>query len=253
MPYVPLKYLSQSALDSLGNDISSNRERYISGDFSDLAKENGWEIKSNTVNVDLDALNELNGTKSTAEADIRNSLIVYKSLQGMTPALAREERLWVRLTHVECLQYSRARWIKNVNDEALDNTVKKHFFARGRTGVRDDNAISRLWWNMHVATIANPESPENALQLILKTADIRQAIVERPNIASRKHLAQAIVRAMDAIPWLTSSEVIFREFMKEMNRDAGGILFEAISASEADCILRKYSSRVKFNLENSEK
>jgi hypothetical protein len=253
MTVIALKYLSQDRLDNLRDKISFNRDRYINGDFLDLATENGWEIESKTVKIDLDMLNELDGTDRTAEADIRNSMIVHKSLQGMTPALAREERVWVRLTHVECLRYSRARWIKKIEDESIDKTVQDHFFAEGLTGVRDDNAISRLWWNMHVATIIDPIEPEKALRQILKRADIRLNLVERPNIASRKHLARAIIRAIDSIPWITSTENSFRMFMKEMNRDAGGILFEAISDSEADSVLRKYASQAEFNSANSKK
>lgn len=251
MSYIPLKYLSQDVVNELRNNITLNRDKYASGSFLDLAKENGWEIEINTVQMDLDMLKGLDGADRTAEADIKNSLIVYKSLLGMTPALAREERVWLRLTHVECLEYSRARWIKKAEGDSLDKAVLDHFFAEGRTGIRDDNAISRLWWNMHVATIADPEDPEDALHHILKTADIRQAIVERPNIASRQPLARAIVRAMRSIPWITSSEGAFREFIKEMNRDAGGVLFEAISDSDADCILSAYAEHARINSINS--
>jgi hypothetical protein len=235
-------------VDELKENISINRDRYYSEGFLDLSRENGWEVESDKVQINLGMLADLDGTEGTAEADIRNSLIVYRSMPDMTPALAREERVWVRLTHVECLQYSRARWVKKAEGESIDKVVLDHFFAEGRTGIRDDNAISRLWWNMHVATIADPDDPEGALRLILKTADIRQAIVERPNTASRQPLARAIVRAMRFNPWITSSEVAFREFMKEMNRDAGGVLFEAIPDSDADSALSAYAAKARQHL-----
>lgn len=168
MTSTPLKYLSQVIVDELIDNISKNRDRYSTGDFLDLSCENGWEIESDKVKIDLDMLADLDGTDRTAEADVRNSLIVYRSMPDMTPAFARDERMWVRLTHVECLQYSRARWIKKADGESLEQAVLDHFFAEGRTGIRDDNAISRLWWNMHVATIADPNDPEGALRLILK-------------------------------------------------------------------------------------
>jgi len=249
MTSVSLKYLSQVVVDELRNDVSVNRDRYSIGDFLDVSRQNGWEVESDKVKIDLGMLAELDGTDGTAEADIRSSLIVYRSMPNMTPALAREERVWARLTHVECLQYSRARWLKKTEGESLDKAVFKHFFAGGRTGIRDDNAISRLWWNMHVATIADPDDPEGALRLILKTADIRQAMVERPNTASRQPLARAIVRAMRFNPWITSSEGAFREFMKEMNRGAGGVLFEVISDSDADNALSAYAAKARQRLE----
>lgn len=248
MTVAPLKYVTQSVVDSLKNNIPTNRYRYSHGNFLELSEENGWEITSDNVKIDNEALQCLDGTIATAEADIKNSLIVYKSIEGMTPALAREERVWVRLCHIECLHYTRARWIKKTEGDDLDKAVRDHFFAQGRTGIRDDNAISRLWWNMHIATISAPDAPDDALRLILKTADIRQAIIERPNTASREPLARALVRAMRSNPWITSTEDSFRKFMKEMNRDAGGILFEAISDADADAALEQYAENAKRHL-----
>lgn len=248
MTTTPLKYVAQAVVDSLKDTITTNRDRYSHGDFLELSEENGWEITSDKVKIDTEALQRLDGTAATAEADIENSLIIYNAIEGMTPALAREERVWVRLCHIECLHYARARWIKKSEGEELDKVVRDHFFAQGRTGIRDDNAISRLWWNMHIAKIAGPDEPEAALRLILKTADIRQAIVERPNTASREPLARALVRAMRSNPWITSTEGSFREFMKEMNRDAGGILFEAISDSDADSALEQYAENARRRL-----
>ena len=248
MAAIQLKYVTQSVVDSLKESITTNRDRYSHGDFLKLSEDNGWEIASDKVKVDIEALQHLNGAAATAEADIDNSLIVYKAIEGMTPALAREERVWVRLCHIECLHYARARWIKKTQDEDLDKAVQNHFFAQGRTGIRDDNAISRLWWNMHIATISDPDAPEAALRLMLKTADIRQAIVERPNTASREPLARALLRAMRSNDWITSTEKSFRQFMIEMNRDAGGILFEAISDSDADAALEQYAENAKRHL-----
>ncbi|MNG31203.1 hypothetical protein D3C85_1872340 [compost metagenome] len=50
-------------------------------------------------------------------------------------------------------------------------------------------------------------------------------------------------------PWITSSEAAFREFMKEMNRDAGGVLFEAIPDSDADGALSVYAAKARQHLE----
>ena len=68
----------------------------------------------------------------------------------------------------------------------------------------------------------------------MKTADIRSNFVERAGTLSRKPLARAVVRAMRNDPWITSSEKAFREFMKALNRDGGGILFEALEEEETD-------------------
>lgn len=244
----PLKFLSEAKLQQLQDDIAVNRERYKTGDFNDLAGDNGWEIESSFVRVDREKFSMLDGAEETAAAYVANSLLVYQALEGMTPAIAREERIWVRLTHVECLDYTRTRWLRKVRDDEMDKSILRHFFAQGRTGVRDDNAISRLWWNAHVAKIADPKDQEGALRLILKTADIRQGFVERPGTAAREPLAQAVIRAMKSITWLTSTEAAFRQFMIELNRDGGGVLFEALTDSEADKLVAACALKAEFHL-----
>jgi hypothetical protein len=241
-----LKYLSETRLAQLLQDVSENCERYRSGDFIDFSQENGWGIESSLVKVDSSAFADLDGTIQTAEADARNSLIVYDALQGMTPALAVEECVWARLTHIECLEYTRARWFSkgsSYDDEKFDSQVLVHFFARGLTGIRDDNAISRLWWNMHIATMISqawdeddPDyiSPRDVLGYLLKVADIRMHLVERSWTGSRLPLSKAIVKMIKNEPWLTVRGKNFNEFMKALNRDGGGVLLEALPDGECD-------------------
>lgn len=248
MTVASLKYLSEKKLSELKEDIAANRDRYEAGDFLDLEHDNGWAVETSTVQVNHDLLASLNGTARTAAADIDNSLILFQALQGMTPALAREERVWARLTHIECLGYSRDRWLSGNSGEQLDSQVRIHMFAPRLTAIRDDNALSRLWWNMHIASIADPNDPEGALRLILKTADIRSNFVERTNTAARKPLARAVVRAMRREPWITSSEGAFREFMIALNRDGGGILFEALTDDEADALMDACASRAQARI-----
>ncbi len=237
MSVTPLKFLSEAKLEELRQDVARNAHRYTDLDFLDLERSNGWAIESSAVQVDLVALAGMDGSQRTAEADMENSLIVFRALRGMTPALACEERVWTRLTHIECLSYSRARWLAGLAGDDLSKAVLSHMFARGLTGTRDDNAISRLWWNMQIATIADPRDPEGALRLMLKRADIRMQFVERPGTAARRPLAQAILRAMRRMAPITANDEAFRSVMKALNREGGGVLFEALGDAEADEVL----------------
>lgn len=233
----PLRFVSQEVLLNLHGNIANNLERYASGDFNDLAATNGWAIESKLVQVDLGTLATLDGVKRSAEADVANSRIVHAALIGMTPAIAADERIWARLTHVECLDYGRMRWLDGATGETLSKAVNTHMFARGRTGVRDDNAVSRLWWNMHIASIADPTDPAGALELIVQRADIRMQFVERPGSAARRPIARAVVRGMRREPWIVSNDEAFRAFMIELNRNGGGILFEALPDRQADAFV----------------
>ena len=244
-----LRYLSETKLEELRRNVGLHRERYATGDFTDLEPENGWAIEARGVTVDQSLLAGLDGKIRTAAGDRAASAILYRALLGMTPALAREERVWVRLCHVECLDYARSRWLSGLEGEQLDLQVHRHLFGSGLTGIRDDNALSRLWWNMHVASIADPDDPEGALDLILKTADIRSNFVERANTAARPHLARGVIRAMRRISWITSTERAFREFMIVLNRDGGGVLFETMSDTEVDDIMNACAVRAKIRFE----
>lgn len=241
----PLKYLSEAKLVELRSSVPANLARYASGDFRDVERDNGWAIESVDVKVDHDRLAALDATLGTPERDADASIIVYQSMKGMTPALAREERVWVRLTHIECLDYSRARWLSRASADKLEGQVRLHMFAGGLTGIRDDNAVARLWWNMHVATVADSEDPVGALRLILTRADTRMQIVERPGTAARRPLARALIRAMRRHEWINSTEDSFRRFMRVLNRDGGGVLFEALTEPEADALVERCMERAQ--------
>ena len=248
MQQMPLSYLSEATLEELRGNVSQHRGRYTTGDFTDLEQNNGWTIEAREVTVDSDLLASLDGSARTADGDRAASVTLYKALPGMTPALAREERVWVRLSHVECLGYARSRWLSGLDGENLDAQVHRHLFGSGLTGIRDDNALSRLWWNMHIAAIADPDDPEGALDLILKTADIRSNFVERTNTAARPPLARGVIRAMRRDQWITSTERAFREFMIVLNRDGSGVLFEAMPDTDVDGIMDACAERAKAHL-----
>lgn len=245
-----LRFVSESTLDTLWDNVAQHVARYAEGNFKDLAAENGWAIETATVQIDTGLLSQLQKGATTPEIEVQNSMLVHSALHGMTASLAREERIWVRLTHLEGLEYSRSRWLAGKAAEGLEKLVKEHFFARNLTGIRDDNALARLWWNMHVAKLGCPEDPEKALRLILKSADIRSNFVERTRTVSRPVLAKALIRIMDAEPWVTGSEDNFRELMKVMNRDGGGILFEVSSDEKVDTFMMRCCERAQAQLDS---
>lgn len=244
-----LRFLSEVKLIELSSDKVKNRERYKSSDFLDMVGDNGWSVESRDIYVDFDLLSELNPSLGS-EAEVKNSQIVYEAFIKMNPAVASDARTWVRLTHVECLDFCRARWIKDPSDEKVDTAVRKHFFASGRPGVRDDNAISKLWWNRHIAGVADPIDPEGALRIILDKADIRQALIERPSTGSRVPIIRAIIRALRNDPLLASTR-LFKQLMVELNRDGGGLLFEALSEAHADELVVTCATKARAVIDNS--
>lgn len=234
-----LKYVSEAVFEGLFTGIETNLDRYANGSFEDLAKNVGWSIELK-LNADIEGLAALDAGKS----DIENAYVVWQCLGELSPALATENRIWTRLSHIECLPYSRARWIRKPEDVNVEN-IKKHFFANTLTRYRDDHAISRLWWSAYIASRALPDNPKLALEQIFKTADIRSNIIERPWIGSRPAITGGIVRAMVRESWLTEREQNFREFMKNVNKFGGGKMFEMMNDNDVDAFVASCYTRLK--------
>lgn len=231
-----LLYVGQQIADDLKNNIADNLARYKQGDFLDLEASGDWRIPL-SFDVDLAELTNL-AAGGGSENEIRNSIAVGLALSKLTPALARENRIWIRLSHIECLEYSRKRWLQtDMEDEKFAAVVSKHFFAPTLTGCRDDHAISRLWWNHHIAKQITPDNPARALKRILALADIRQGLVERPGIGARHILGRGIIRLLEAEDKLTEGK-LFGQFMRKVNLMGAGIAFEVWNDSKIDQFMR---------------
>jgi len=271
-----LKYFSESILADLKANVPSNLDRYRNSGFADQAGLNGWSMGLSSVEVDSEKLAELDPTGGSA-AEVSNSMIVFGSFRGMTPALATEERVWTRLTHFECLDYTRKRWtlkeepkeagglfggLTGVKQKAAEERkqvhhqnmrqVETHYFARGRTGYRDDNALSRLWWNAFIAWRVDPADQEGVLKELLRTADIRSNLIERPMLSNRAILLHGIVRTMRSHPDVYGTEATFREFMKALNLRGSGVLFEGLDTGDTDRILMQCRNDALRNIQNAQ-
>lgn len=244
-----LTHLSEKVLERLRDDVPRHLDRYGGTGFEDLAAEPGWTIATR-LEFDHRLLADLDGSSRTSAADVANSRIVWRALSRLSPSVANEERIWVRLSHVEAFPYSRDRWLpREGSDEDLAKMVHLHLFAAGQTGVRDDHSISRLWWNGYIASQYWPHDPDRGLELLLLSADVRSNIVERPWLSARKRLAKGIFRALNADTGLGSHERQFREFMKKVNLLGAGIVFEAMSEADIDRFLENCRNRADEALE----
>jgi hypothetical protein len=100
-----------------------------------------------------------------------------------------------------------------------------------------------LWWNAYIAHVAIPGPGLEALDMILKRADVRLNLVERSVTASRPALAAGIVRVMRRQDWVTGREDNFRSFMKTLNRLGGGVVFESMPEADVDAFMDDCAAR----------
>jgi len=224
-----LPYLSEPVEEKLQQDIHSNLSRYRGAGFGDVASRPDWAIECK-FEYDPLPLSKLDAENSEYD----NSLLVWQALSLLPTSLACEGRIWARLSHVECFEYAKARWLPSADsDDQTASAVQLHFFATTMTARRDDNAIARLWWSAKIASrIAGEGDIADTLKLITMTADIRSNIVERTMMMSRPVLARAVIEVMQSVPAVHGSEAAFREFMKMLNRSGGGIVFERLAPKD---------------------
>lgn len=236
-------YVGQAVADQLIDSIDENVDRYCTEGFEDLAEQGNWEITTN-LTYDPGPLKELDPAR-TAEAEINNSILVWRSLSSLTPSLATENRIWIRFTHLECLGFSQKRWLEGKTGKALTKAIRAHFFADTRTRWRDDNAVSRLWWNYWIAQRLMPEDPEKALSIIFRSTDMRLSTVERPGLFIRPAISAGILRTFARDEWVLAREERWRTFMTELNKAGAGKVFEAMKETEIDQLMNRCLDRTK--------
>lgn len=236
----PIPYFSTQVAADLWNTRTENSDKYLSGDFAQELSAPGSVIDL-PITGNLEALRGLDGRSS----DYSCALTVWQALRNLTPALARENRIWTRLCHGEALHYVRARWLDGKRRTDLPNQAGIHCFAKTQTMCRDDNALGRLWWSAFIANKFAPDFLEEGLSLLLKTADIRSNFVERTWMTTRPSVSKALFRSMKADVWITSAEKNFRETMKALNVAGAGVAFEVLSDQKANSIVIAAVDRAK--------
>lgn len=172
------RFLKSTVLRALEAKIPDYLTEYRSGSFPKIMHDPESYFESE-LEIDLDQLSTIVGT-SSAPNEVACCLRAHSAFTGITPYVARDERLWTYLTHTDLLEYTRTRWPIPDDDEKAVKHVKTHFFCIGARGIERDNAISRLWWMAYLCDRTPELSLEEALTYFLYQSDVRANIVERP-------------------------------------------------------------------------
>lgn len=241
---ITLSYLKQEAVDSLRDSIEANLELYRSGNFKHLVEDDAIVLNGDIL-IDEFLLNGMhcNG----GDRDVENSLLVSQSIEGLTPYLARDERIWVYLTHTILLNYTRDRWPIPEDDNDAINYISAHFFSKGIRGVMRTNSVARLWWAVHLSNKVDGLSLEESLNTLLYKKDVRSAIAERPAISRSSVIFSSVIKVMNE-SYNTEEKELFnrkvnRGSMKELNFIAGARLLQGMQEEEVldivkDCFTR---------------
>lgn len=229
----------------LRSKIEANLDRYLEGDFDDILTSE-YAISVKDTEIDLDLLSRLE-SKRGGSFDVINSEIVHSALKGLNRYLARDERLWVWLTHGPCLKYSRERWVDpKASKEKQISLIKDHFFAAGARGFERNNAIACLWWWAEIASSYPHKDLKTVLEVFLHQTDVRANIIERPTSSQ-----SAFIPMMNVLIEKYNSDqrekffkrekgntAVYRRWMGEINRHGGIKFYEALPENTVTALFR---------------
>lgn len=237
-----LQLFRSQAVAHLFNDVEKNLEKYRSGNFEDFLHDPSLFLDS-TCSADDDAIKKITCTKEN-DNEVACCLNILSAIHGVSSYLARDERLWARLCHIELIEYSRTRWPIPPDDGKAVAHIKKHFFAKGARGIERDNAVSRLWWMATICNKVQGLSLEQSLTAFLFQTDVRANIVERPTTSQNATLLSSVVNKLhdsyQGNKALYNREK-FRSVMKNLNLEGGVRLLEVLDDKELSNLVEKVS------------
>lgn len=233
-----INFLKANKVQELLSKIPENLESYRTGNFNFLLADSSYYFESNQE-VDEKKLTSISCEKDNPK-EVENCILIYQALGNISHYLARDERLWVLLTHTLMLDYTRLRWPIPEDDEKAIKHIKNHFFCVGARGIERDNSASRLWWLASLCNRAKGISFEEALTCFLHQSDVRASIVERPTTSQNIHVFSAILKKLNE-SYKSNRELfkreIFRPTMKELNLIGGVRLLAALPETSISQIL----------------
>lgn len=240
---IDIKLFRASAVADLFDSIEKNLEIYRSGSFENLLTDTSLFLESSCT-LDPEEWSKV-VCDVGSDNEVECCIGVSTGLHGVTAYLARDERLWARLTHIEYLEYTRTRWAIPKDKAKAVAHIKKHFFAKGARGVERDNAISRLWWMAEICKRVQGLTLKDSLTAFLYQSDVRANIVERPTTSQNSALLSAVVNKLHQ-SYQTEEKALygrekFRSVMKKLNIEGGVRLLEVLDSETLAEVIEKVS------------
>lgn len=238
-------YFTQATVEELRAAVSSQLDWYYEPGSSGLPISRPPEAQRE-ANIEVEPLAPL--LKPGLKHDAQNALAVYETLRKLTPQQASDERFWAYVSHVECADYIRERWLATQPEdrERAAARARNHFFARDARALIRDHGVSRLWWLGRIATEAYPEDPALFLEIVLHRQDVRSALIERPSVSMNRDVLRGIFEVMrdqwEGDRALFKRET-FRAWMVALNRRGGVVLLDALPPEPLDRLLREEAER----------
>ena len=227
--------------------VPANLELYRSSDFTESSFEGGVrEVRDTKIDCDaLAGLSVPDPGQGAGLTDAMNAHTVFHALEGMTPYLAQDERVWAAITHLHTPKFVWERWVgeKVEEDKEISAKICSHYFARvdgKQKGIERNNALSSLWWWAHLIYRCDFDDHVSALRTLLSNTDFREQLIGRPTTSVHLRPFKTIVELKQKWEVENPDSDFFstrdkgkgyREWFKRINR-LGGLKLLAIYEEE---------------------
>lgn len=237
--------LPQNMVAQLYNDIEANISDYTADGFTQELLSSCKSITGTKVPENFSDLICYDEKKSMGQLDAENSLVVYKSLENMTPYQARDERILSAISHVFLAKLAVFRHkISSTGIDKKKEKIQRHFFARSNAGrdIERDNVVGRLWWHGYfVDRCREGHDLDELVHVLCTDTDFRQSFIERPGISIIPQVALAVILCKKRFDQENPDNTFFkgrkesspnRRWYKMINLSGGTQLYAAMTSQE---------------------
>ena len=242
---------TEEAYDRLLNSISENSEKYASDEEWLSAFFGGKDDYYLPSSVDLPKFSLYSSSGKSDDAqntrdDLTNVRILYDAFHSLTPWQASNKYLWTYLCHAvpEYSAYIRSRWMKNERE----NTIKTRFFVTTADSLRNDNALSRLWWAGYLTYDKSRRNPYELTEVLLTNQTIWTDVMDTYNCMNRNRMFGVLAAIRDFRAVLDENEGIsdyFRECKKYLNHYAAVTTLEFLNEDEIRDLAYNYMMKLR--------
>ena len=176
-----LNVLREAFTNKLRGAIGANLARYQQDRpwVAEFASGSKWEVETDLVPAEPLQLLLPGGDDLK---DFENAVSMHRSLPNLSPRVARDPRLWARLTHVELWVYMRKRWAveRYLADKSRAERfiLERYFVARNESRALLRNGAARLWWCAKLSHDPVRSDPYELTRILLSKLDITQNLLE---------------------------------------------------------------------------
>jgi hypothetical protein len=188
------------------------------------------------------ALPQKNALTVAEKKDQQNAIGLFENLEGLNPADANDERLWVTLALTKFHSYTLQRWGQGLSRTSsksdLKKFIKNHLLIGSTRNRWRDQSISRLWWMSYYAKSTTPDRYELSLALLLSNSDFVSQVLGKPSIGTSRNLSAALLSVVSkrfvAGSKYSWNRVSFRMLMKKIDLLAGRRILNALPVAELE-------------------